>query len=159
MSRKWWLFSPVFTLLMPIWRRGWESSLSSGVNFGNRNDGYSHPNCWTGISSMRRMINNVNNRHRMGVGPAWRRITDINPQLLGESTPLCAAWSTQRSDGRKEGTVCAEASTIGVLPKNDPSSIQSYPLFQRGNRSNSAQRGPLTVTPLGDLRAICASSL
>jgi len=63
-----------------------------------------------------------------------------------------------RSDGERS-PLCAEVPPHRGITEGYPNAIQSLSDLSQEERSNSAQSGPLSVTQLGEWRALCASSL
>jgi len=53
----------------------------------------------------------------------------------------------QRSDGRKDGPLCAACPNHRGSRESYPMSIQSFTRLFTGERSNNAQKGTLFITP------------
>jgi len=71
-----------------------------------------------------------------------QRCSFSHDRMAGRETPLCADVPHHRG-------------FTGVYPRD----IQSFSPFLPEKRSNNAQSSPLTVTPLGTGRPLCASRL
>ena len=61
--------------------------------------------------------------------------------------------------GDREEPLCATVPLPTCITEGYPSSIRSFLFCSPGERSNSAQHAPSSITPLGEWRRLCASSL
>jgi len=135
------------------WKGCWESSLSSGVFSGTPFHRFTHPrsNARRTVCAEVSTLFSTFRIPRLRAQGCLRTINNVQKVSNTRCTPCSGR------DGRSDVPLCADLPLPTGITEGYPVSIQSFTLFFRERRSNNAQKDLRTITPLGELGAVCAS--
>jgi len=82
----------------------------------------------------------------------WNSLSDVKPHITDTKTDDKTRLVTNDRMGEREDHYAQHCLNHRVYRCKDPSSIQSHPLINQGERSNNAQRPPLSPNRINTLR-------